>query len=141
MNLGMGENLIRIVLDTNILISAIAYGGKPLQILSLVIENQIIATTSPILLAELREILSKKFLTLSSADLELALHQISEKFITINPKIALKIVKDDDDNRVLEAAVEGRCEYIITGDKELLELGTFKNIKIVTADQFLNTLE
>lgn len=137
MNLGMGENLVRAVLDTNILISAIAYGGKPLQILSLVIENQILAVTSPILLAELREVLSKKFLTLSSVDTELTLYQIGEKFITINPKTALNIVKDEDDNRVLEAAVEGKCNYIITGDKELLELGTFKEINIVTADQFL----
>ncbi len=46
-------------------------------------------------------------------------------------------VRDRDDNRVLEAAVEGDCDFIITGDRDLLELCKYKKIKIITPAQFL----
>lgn len=59
-------------------------------------------------------------------------------FKIVQPKVALDVVKDSPDNRVIEAAVEGRCSFIITGDKELLELKTFRKIKIVTVREFLH---
>lgn len=61
MSLDTDENRVKVVLDTNILISAIIFGGKPNQVLLLVLKDKIQAITSPILLAELREVLNKKF--------------------------------------------------------------------------------
>lgn len=133
---GMGKSPVKVVLDTNILISSLGFGGKPRQVLSLVIDGQIIALTSPVLLAELQEVINKKF-PLLRENLELLLKEIEEIFVIIQPKEILKITQDEDDNRVLEAAYEGKCDYIITGDKELLSLGSFKKIKILTANQFL----
>ena len=129
---------LRVVLDTNILISALIYGGKPEQIYNLVLEKQIIAVTSAVLLAELSETLIKKF-HFNHIRIE-QLERIIKKHIRIvYPKETIGIVKDDDDNRVLEAAIESKCSYIITGDKELLDLRVYKGIKILTADQFLKT--
>ncbi|HEX8932007.1 MAG TPA: putative toxin-antitoxin system toxin component, PIN family [Patescibacteria group bacterium] len=51
------------------------------------------------------------------------------------------MVRDIDDNRVLEAAVEGKCQYIITGDADLLDLKIFQSIKIITAEDFLKEQE
>lgn len=130
------ENPVKVVLDTNILISAIAFGGKPKQVLDLVLEEEIEAIISPILLAEFKEIYRKKF-PLKREDFELTIKNIEEMFQTIYPKKTLNILSDEDDNRVLEAALEGNCSYIVTGDKELLNLVTFKNIHILTADQFI----
>lgn len=140
MNLDMAENPVRVVLDTNIIVSAIIFKGKPLQVLDLILRERLKAITSPILLAELKEILTKKF-KLPKYEFELAIKNIEEIFEIIQPKISLNILKaDPDDDRVLEAASEGHCDYIVTGDREILSLGTFKNIQIVTADEFLKIL-
>lgn len=130
---------MKIVLDTNILIFAFVFGGKPRQILSLVLEGKIQAITSPVLIAEFFDVVNKRF-NLSSEELALTKNQIENKFLTVQPKKTINISRDEDDNRVLEVAVEGRCSYIITGDKDLLDLKTFKNIKILTPDTFLSEI-
>lgn len=126
----------RVVLDTNILISAYVFGGKPEIILKQVIEEEIRGITSQILVSELLEVLRKKFRVTKSKILEIR-EEIENMFEVVFPTETIKITKDDDDNRVLEAAVDGKCNYIITGDNELLDLGKFKGVNIVTADQFL----
>lgn len=127
---------LRAVLDTNILISAIVYKGKPRQVLDLALEENIEAFTSPILLAELTEALTKKF-SLTLREISTIEEQIKDIFEIVYPKKTLHVQRDEADNRVLEAAVEGKCDYIVTGDKELLELNKYKSIKIVNAYQFL----
>lgn len=139
MNSVTDENL-KLVLDTNILISAIAFGGKPEEVLNLVLDEKVIAVTSPILLAEFQEVYNKNF-PLKFVDFELTLEKIEEIFKMVKPKRSLKIVRDEDDNRVLEAAVEGGCDFIITGDKDLLDLGKYKKIKIMKADEFLEIIQ
>ncbi len=139
MSLGMDVKPVRVILDTNILISAIGFGGKPREILRFCLENKVKAITSQILIAELQEVISKKFPELIYK-LDQIQRRINKKFKKVQPKSILKILNDEDDNRVLEAAAEGKCSYIITGDKELLDLRVFKNIKIVTVDQFLKSV-
>lgn len=129
-------NKVKVVLDTNILISAIAFGGKPRQILKLVLDKDIQAISSVVLLAEFEDIVFKKFPPLANQFKKIE-KQIRKNFKIVKPKKNLHILKDEPDNRVLEAGWEGKCEFIITGDKELLALKAFKNLKIITADQFL----
>ncbi len=135
----MGVNL-KVVLDTNILVSAILFQGKPGKILELVLDKQIVAITSKILLSELQETLVKKF-NFSEEKIKQIDHKITKSFILVYPTEQISVQKDADNNRVLEAAVEGKCSFIVTGDKELLELGLYKSVKILTADQFLKILE
>lgn len=130
---------MKIVLDTNILISAFIFGGKPHQVLSMVLANKIQAFISPVLLAEFFDVVNKKF-DLSNEELALTKSQIENKFVIVQPKSEIKILRDEDDNRVLEAALEGECNYIITGDRDLLDLKIYKNIKIVTPDAFLSKM-
>lgn len=132
----MEKNPLKVVLDTNVLISAILFGRKPKEIIKLVLEGKIIPITSQILFAELLEVLVKKF-HFTTDKLVLAEELIKENFIFVNPSNSINVISDQDDNRVLEAAVEAKCKYIITGDQDLLRMGSFKNIKIVTPDTFL----
>ena len=139
MSTGMAKEPPRVVLDTNILISALVYGGKPEQIYNLILDKQLIAVTSPILSSELAEILIKKFKF--ELDRIKQLEEITKNnFTIVQPAKIIRIVRDEDDNRVLEAAFEGRCNYIVTGDRDLLDLKIFKNIKIVTPDTFLSNI-
>lgn len=130
----------RAVLDTNVLVSAIVYGGLPRATLALVLDKKIIGVTSPALLAELLEVLRKRFF-FSVADLKLLERQIKKKFTAVQPAETLGVLKDLADNRVLEAAYEGRCGYIVTGDKELLGLKQYKDIQILTPNEFLRVLK
>lgn len=140
MNSDTDENPVKIVLDTNILISAFGFGGKPREIFLLTLKKKIQGVISIVLLAELNEVIFKKFPKLEPQLLSIE-KQIKDKFLVVKPGKTLNIVKDEDDNRVLEAALEANCHYIITGDKELLDLRSFRGIKIITADQFLKEIK
>lgn len=132
--------LPRVVLDSNILISAYVFGGKPEIILKLAISKKIQCITSPTLISEFLDVLRKKFKVTEPDILELQ-NEIEDLSEIVYPTQTLNIVKDNDDNRVLEAAMEGNCEYIVTGDKDLLTLKTYKGIKILTAEEFLKIIE
>lgn len=126
-----------VVLGTNILISAILFGGKPREILTLVQTNSLTAYTSPVLLAELSEILTKKF-KFSSEMIMLTGELIRATFHIVNPDASIHVVSDEDDNRVLEAAIAGKCGTIITGDSDLLRLKDYHGIRICTPTIFLD---
>src|SRR5260221_6206122 len=129
------KNPVRVLLDTNILISALGFGGKPRQILKLVLEGKIKAISSPILLAELHEVIRKKFPILA-LDLPRIEKKMRKIFFIVHPTKSIDVVRDVDDNRVLEAALAGACKNIITGDTDLLDLKTFQGINIVTPNTF-----
>ena len=131
---------LRVVLDTNILISAYVFGGKPGQVNNMVIDKRIIPFISPTLLAELTDTLLKKF-DFGITRIEQIERIVNRHFNIVYPAKNIYVARDEDDNRVLEAAVEGKCDYVITGDIDLLSIGKFKRVKIVTADQFLDILE
>lgn len=130
---------LKVVLDTNVLISSIIFGGKPKQVVKLVLEKQIQGVTSKVLLAELSEVLTKKF-HFDQAKINLLEKKIKKAFILTQPSETINILKDEPDNRVLEAAAESDCDYIVTGDTELLTLGNFNGIEIVTTAKFLEEI-
>lgn len=127
---------LRVVLDTNILISAHVFKGKPAKVVGLAQADKIIAISSEPLLAELYDVLAKKFLY---SKLQLGLLDVDLRgFLQIvHPAQTLDIVDDEPDNRILEAAIAGGCDYVVTGDKPLLALGNYEKVKILSADQFL----
>lgn len=140
MNLGMVKRPPKVVLDTNILISALVYGGKPEQVYNLALEKQITAVTSGSLTAELEEILIKKF-SFEQKRIGQLSRIIKKHFLVVYPKTAINVIKDEPDNRVLEAAMEGNCDYIVTGDKDLLSLKRYKNVLILKPDDFLANIQ
>lgn len=135
----MVKNPHKALLDTNILISSILFGGKPRKIIKLIQEGKITSVISPVLLAELTDVLVKKF-QFGPDKLALVNDLMKENFMFVQPSFTIDILSDKDDNRVLEAAIEGGCDYIISGDRDLLQLGRFKKIKIVTPNAFLSDI-
>lgn len=133
----MAENPLKVVLDTNVLISALIFGGKPETVYRLAIEKRITAFISPFIIAEAIEVLAKKF-NFSQVKLKQVKGKLRKNFKVLNTTKIINIVRDKDDNKILEAAAEGGCEFIITGDMDLLSLGKYKQIKILTAEQFLS---
>lgn len=136
----MENNAIKVVLDTNIIISGIIFSGKPRQIIQLVQENKITAITTPILIAELLDILVKKF-QFVLPKINLVQELIKENFTIVYPTETIHTVRDEDDNRVIEAAVKGSCSFIVTGDEDLLTLKNYNTISILNSNHFLSMME
>ena len=127
---------VNVVIDTNVIIFSIIFGGKPKQILKLVRESKINAIISPVLLAELLEVLIKKF-HFTTDKIILVNELVKENFVLVYPNETVDVVSDKDDNRVIEAAIKGKCDYILSGDKDLLDLVVFEKIMIISPGEFL----
>lgn len=132
----MVKNPLKVTLDSNILISAYVFRGKPERVLSLISEEKIIGVISLSLIAEVTEVLAKKFHVIEDDILEIE-EEIKGSFELVYPIKTINVARDTDDNRVLEAAYEGKCDYIVTGDKDLLDIRKYKGIKILKPADFL----
>ena len=129
--------MIRACLDTNVLISAVLFGGKPAEILELAAKEEISLVISPEILAEMSKVLNKKF-NWPETNILKEIKAITSISIIVVPKTKIHKSSDHSDNRILECAVEGQANYIVTGDKKhLLPLKEFKNIPIITPNNFL----
>ncbi len=129
---------MRVVLDTNVLISALVWPhGVPSQVVGLARQGRIRSVVSPVLLDEFRRVLQEKF-EFQSDFTEVAVEMILGHSDVIVPRRALRVIRaDPDDDRVLECAVEGRAGTIVTGDRHLLVLKDFQGIRILTPREFL----
>lgn len=132
----MAKSLLRVVIDTNVLVSGIIFRGKPHQILQTVIDRRIQAVSSKTLLAELTEILTKK-IDYSPDKIRQITDQLEDLIEIVQPDEVIRVCRDPNDNRVLEAAVAGKCDFIVTGDRDLLVLKKYKNIRILTPAEFV----
>ena len=130
----------RVVADTNIYIPVLMFGGLPGSVLDLGLLRAFTLVTSPPLLDELEDKLRVKF-GVSAADAAAIRARLENTADVVNPQLVLDVVKDDpDDNRVLECAVAGGADYIVSGDRQLLQLNAHAGILILTARQFLEAL-
>ena len=128
----------KVVLDTNIYLSAILFGNKPEEFIGLGKTGKIQILISEEILAEIAGILKRKFKwddTLISD----AIESIKEYTVLITPSETVNIIKlHEPDNRILECAVEGKADYIVSGDKHhILPLKEYKKIKILSASEFI----
>lgn len=127
----------RVVLDTNIFISAILFGGNPRKVVNLAISELIEVYVSLELLEELGRVLKGKF-TLSSFEIDTIISEIKDFTEITIPQVQLQVIKTDpSDNKVLECAVAAKVQFIVSGDKHLLNLANFRGIRIVSPAEFL----
>jgi putative PIN family toxin of toxin-antitoxin system len=134
---------MRVVLDTNTVISGIFWGGHPRTILQMARSGAIAICTSQSLLDELIDVLSRpKF----SARLTTIVHLTPEELVAdyaalaefVTVKTVERVVPDDpDDDQGIACALMAKARYIVSGDKDLLDLSTYGDISILKADQFL----
>lgn len=117
--------MIRVVADTNIFISALMFGGLPGIFLDLALVKSFQLVTSPALLDELDEKLRGKF-EVSAEDAARIRLRLEANAMVVEPAFTLAVIKEDpDDDRVLECAVAGNADYVVSGDRHLLKLGAY----------------
>ena len=131
----------RVVADTNILVSALQFGGKPKQLLDLAVDGQIELAVSDAIIAEALRVLRDKFERtpewLAEAD-----RQIRVVARVVEPTESVTAIEaDPTDDRILECAVAAEPEVIVSGDRHLLDLKSFRGMPIRRVADFLRTLQ
>ena len=128
----------RVVLDTNVPISANLFGGKPRQILQKAIRGEIRLCLSEPMLEELKGVLQRSKFDYSPEMIQFILTELMSISDFVNPSESINIVAEDpEDNRILECAVAANADCVITGDSHLLKLTKYLNIDILNAATFL----
>lgn len=129
---------MKVVFDTNILVSALVFpGGRGEAALRRIVEEQDQLVISKPILDELLGILGRKFAR-DAEELAHAAVFLSELGILVKPRQRLRAVKDDPDNRILECAIAGRADAIVTGDKALLGLREYRSVRILSLREYLD---
>ena len=126
---------MRVVFDTNVLISALVYGGLPRDLLTRVFRGELTLITSVVLMDELEEVLIVRF----AHDAPLARTVRAEIELlaeVVDVSAVERVARDVDDDAVLAAAIAGEASAIVTGDRDLLVLVEHHGIRIVTPREF-----
>lgn len=133
---------MKVVLDTNVWVSAWLWRGLPGQLIALARNNRIVLCSSSALLEELKVTLSYEKLQQKINSLDLTIAELlmgTEELVTIYSIVPLEVpeLRDSDDRIVLATAIAAEADVIITGDKDLLILSVYENIPIMTVNNFL----
>ncbi len=126
---------MRILVDTNILISGLFFGGLPQRLLSELDENFNVCVNEKIIY-EYNEQIDRK---ISNPKYKLN-EELRKKFFSnlqsFEPVSDLKVCRDPDDDKFINCAIDAKAIYIVSGDNDLLTLKNFAGIEIVTAREF-----
>lgn len=131
----------KVVIDTNVFISGLNFRGNPREILDLMRREMIEVFISPFIFDEIERVLEEDF-GWEKKQIEKTIKMIKSRAVEVQPKTEVTIIKEkEDDNRIIECAVEGKVQYIITGDKRhLLPIKEYRRIKILSPAEFLRSL-
>jgi putative PIN family toxin of toxin-antitoxin system len=129
---------VRIVADTNVIVSALVFGGVPRKVLELVDRGFCDLFYSEAIRGEVRRVLHDKF-GWSSSRLATILPAFWRIGALVAPRCTVWEVSDDpDDDRILECALECDANFVISGDRHLLKLGEWRSVTIISPRQFLD---
>ncbi len=130
--------MTRVTLDSNIYLSALVFGGKPMRLIEMAVEGEIEVAISDPIIEEVRGNLQKKF-GWSDARAAEAIDTITAFTRHVIPTGIINAVPSDpDDDRVLECAIAASSEVIVSGDADLLRLGGYGGIRILKVAEFLS---
>jgi putative PIN family toxin of toxin-antitoxin system len=135
----------KVVLDTNVWISALLWGGKPAAIIKAAENRKITILITENITAEISQVLAyPKIEKIYRAELsrEQLIEQVlkTAKFVEAKTKVTL-IKEHPADDKFLECALAARADYLVSGDKHLLKVGSYKKTKILTVNDFLTLIE
>ena len=131
----------RVVLDTNIFVS-MAMGGQVGKINDNWRAGEFTLVVSEDIVSEYLDVLQRAKLHLKSRTIAIIVNRIYRKAEFATPGESVSIIQaDPTDNKFIEAAIAGKADYIVSGDKHLLGIKEFQSIPIITAREFIDLLE
>lgn len=131
----------RIVLDTNVYVSATLSRGKPYNVLRAAEKGDAELYTSPFIFGEIEDVLGRDKIPFDDAHAERFVDKVLSISTVVSPDDVPDVIKkDSSDNRILACAVEADADYVVSGDSHLLNISEYEDIDIVTPAQFARKL-
>ena len=130
---------MRAVFDTNIFVSTFTFpGGRAEEAVIKAARGDVELIVSKPIIRETLDVLARKF-DRSAEELARVAVFLSELGEVVTPRTKLKVLADEPDNRILECAVAGGADVIVTGDQAMLDLGSYEGIRMMTLREFLKS--
>lgn len=133
--------MLRVVLDTNILISGLLYLGKPKRLIDLALTGKIEVVSSYEMIDEFKRVIAREKFKLSPIEQEEFINFVIRLSKITSVRSKFKVVGDPDDDKVINTAYDGKVQYIVSGDRLVREVREFNGIRIVKASEMLVLLE
>ena len=138
--------MIRAVLDTNVLIAAIINVKSSLtqEIYQKFLTLHFTLIISPDVLEEVEDLINRERIVgrhkRTTNEREVIMSEIASLSYIVPGTTQVEVVRDPNDNKIISAALEGKAEYIVSRDKDLLDLNEYQGIKIITPEKFIEIL-
>jgi putative PIN family toxin of toxin-antitoxin system len=127
---------VKIVIDTNVVASAIFFGGKPRRLIELLVNRELSSYVTRDILEEYKETVEYLRNKYPEKKVSIPLTHIVSACQLIEEKTDVEVCRDPDDDKFISCAVDAECLYIVSGDKDLLALERYEGIGILTVAQF-----
>ena len=142
----MLEMLLKLVLDTNTIISAFFWEGNEVELLRKIEQGNADLYITIEILKEVEEVIKRPKFNEVMMKANLTPDQIMQKIVSLShlviaPKLNIKVCRDDKDNKFLECAESAKANYLVSGDEDLLSLKEYKGIPIIRTWRMLQLLE
>ena len=132
---------MKIVIDTNVFISAVFFGGLPLKVLQTVSEKQNEAYISPEIWDEYNDVIERMTKKYPSRLKQQLIDEVFKLFKVVIPSSEISICRDPDVDKFISCALDAECMYLVSGDDDLLSLENISQVTICTPSEFLNVME
>ena len=124
---------MKIVIDSNVFVSSFFWGGNPKEVFERVINGLDELFISDAIIEEITSVMGSSKFNVNGDEIEDYVEIISK----YSKNISVFISRDQNDNKIIQCAVDGNVDYIITGDKDLLVLSNYESIKIMNPKDYL----
>lgn len=127
---------MKIVVDTNVVISGVFFGGNPRQIVEAIVNGNINAYATTEIVDEYMGIIESMIERKQGRLNQSILSPFFSSLKMIESKTVVEVSRDPDDDKFIECAVDAEALYIVSGDNDLLDIGQYEGIQIITAKEF-----
>lgn len=128
---------MRVVLDTNVIASALFFGGRPAEVLSMAADGRIRAVANAPIVEEYQATFDALLERYNGRGRGLTLAPVLSLLELVPVQAQVSVCRDPDDDKFIGCAMDGRCLYVVSGDKDLLTVGRHQGVRIVTVAEFL----
>ena len=131
---------MRVVIDTNVVISGAFFGGIPRKIMEMAIDERFSVCANDNIVQEYKETTQEMIADKKGHINENVLSSFLRELELLSPQSSLSVCRDPDDDKFINCAIDAKAIYVVSGDKDLLSMGQVEGILMITAREFYDKL-
>lgn len=127
---------MRVVVDTNVVISGVFFGGAPRKVVEAVVDSRVKASATSEIVEEYARVVDEMIARKHGKLRRDALSVLMSRIDLIEPVTRVEVCRDPDDDKFIGCAIDAKAYYIVSGDKDLLDIGEYEGVEMITAADF-----